>query len=311
MKINLLQKSRTIVLSTAVLISSLFYSCGNANDKTSEEQGGAPVKIVNPSLTNINDNLIFNANTIFQKKEIVRATFQGFIVKFFKRIGDRIIAGDEICEIQTKESSADGTMDINLGKESFKGLVSVKAKTSGVLTEQNHNTGDFVTDGEQIAVSSDPSSLLIELNVPYQFVHGIKLGSNCNIDVPDGKSLNGIIYKILPSVDQVSQTQTFLIQLKQFGNLPENLNVTVKIPTKIIRNALTIPKTSLMTDETQSKFWVMKLINDSTAVKVDVVKGIENYDAVQLIGGGLMADDRIISEGAFGLPDTAKVIIGK
>lgn len=311
MKMNILLKSRTIVLFAIVLIAQFYYSCSNENDKTSEGKSGAPVKIVNPSLTNINDNLMFNANTIFQKKEMVRATFQGYIVKFFKKIGDRISAGDEILQIQTKESSADHTMDINLGKESFKGLIIVKAKTSGILTEQNHNSGDFVSDGEQIAVVSDPSSLIIELNIPYQFVSKIKLGSSCSINLPDGKSLNGIIYKILPSVDQASQTQTFLIQLKQFGNLPENLNVTVKISTKIIRNTLTIPKTALMTDETQSKFWVMKLINDSIAVKVDVVKGIENENAVQLIGGGLMPSDRIISEGAFGLPDTVKVITGK
>ena len=311
MKIKSLQKKKTVILFTIVLIAQFYYSCSNNEDKTSGEKNFPSVRIVNPILTNINDYRLLNANTIFQKKEMVRATFQGFVVKFFKKIGDQINIGDEILQIQTKESSGNGSMDINLGKESFKGLITMKAKTSGIFTEQNHNLGDFVADGEQIAVISDPSSLIIELNVPYQFVSEIKLGSSCLIELPDGKSLNGIIHKILPSVDQVSQTQTFLIQLEQFGNLPENLNVTVKIPIKIIHNALTIPKTALMTDETQSKFWVMKLINDSIAVKVDVVKGIENGHAVQLKSGGLMANDRIISEGAFGLPDTAKVVIGK
>jgi multidrug efflux pump subunit AcrA (membrane-fusion protein) len=261
-------------------------------------------------LIDLDDNLVLNANTLFQKKEIVRATFQGYVTKFFKKVGDQINAGDDILQMQTKESS-NGGVDINIGKESFKGLVTVKAKTSGVLTEQNHNIGDYVSDSEQIVVISDPTSLIIELNVPYQFISEVKLGSNCLINLPTGKYLQGNIYKILPSVDQSAQTQKFLILLKQNENLPENLNVSVKIPTKIIHNAITIPKTALMTDETQSKFWVMKLINDSTAIKVDVIKGIENEKMIQLIGSSITTNDRVVSEGAFGLPDSAKVLIGK
>ena len=311
MKMNTLLKSKTGGLVTLLLLTLFLYSCSNENDTTQEEKSGTPVKVVNPTLTNLTDNLTLNANTIFQRKEIVRATFQGFVVKFIKKIGDRINAGDEILQLQTKESSGSGSMDINMGKELFKGVVTIKAKTSGVLTEQNHNTGDFVSDGEQLAVLSDPSSLMIELNVPYQFVSHLKLGSSCSIDLPDRKSLDASIYRILPTVDQASQTQTFLIRLKHAGNLPENLNVTAKMPLRIFHNALTIPKTSLMADETQSTFWVMKLLDDSTAVKVDVIKGIENEQVVQLISGGIKMNDRIISDGAFGLPDTAKVIVGK
>ncbi|MCL4547823.1 MAG: efflux RND transporter periplasmic adaptor subunit [Bacteroidetes bacterium] len=312
-----LKKRKYVFALSAALLIALLSSCGGGSDKTSDETNGSPVLVATPSLRNMNNYLQLNANTIFQKKEIVRATFQGFIVKFFKKIGDGVNAGDEILQIQTKESSADGKMDINLGKDSikgkdsFKGIVTIRAKTSGVFTEQNHNIGDFVTDGEQIAVISDPSSIVIQLNVPYQFVSSVKLGSACAIDLPDGKSMSGIISKVLPSVDQASQTQTYLIRLSQSGNLPENLNVIVKIPVQSFSNALTVPKLALMTDETQSKFWVMKLINDSTAVKVIVGKGIENDSVVQLLDNNLTKDDRIVSEGAFGLPDTAKVLIRK
>ena len=311
------KKMKYVFVLSAALLLVILSSCGGGSDKTSDETSGSPVLVVTPSLKNMNNYLQLNANTIFQKKEIVRATFQGFIVRFFKKIGEGVNAGDEILHIQTKESSADGKMDINLGKDSikgkgsFKGIVTVRTKTSGVFTEQDHNIGDFVTDGEQIAIISDPSSIVVQLNVPYQFVSSVKLGSACAIDLPDGKSMSGIISKALPSVDQASQTQTYLIRLSQTGNVPENLNVIVKIPVQTFSNALTVPKSALMTDETQSKFWVMKLINDSTAVKVNVGKGIENNSVVQLLDNNLTKDDRIVSEGAFGLPDTAKVLIRK
>ena len=53
----------------------------------------------------------------------------------------------------------------------------------------------------------------------------------------------------------------------------------------------------------------MKLINDTTAVKVPVKTGIEKGDTVQVISPEFSANDKILSGGNYGLADTAKVII--
>jgi hypothetical protein len=53
----------------------------------------------------------------------------------------------------------------------------------------------------------------------------------------------------------------------------------------------------------------MKLINDSTAVRVDIQKGIENDSLIQIIKPQFNLYDRIIFDGAYGLPDTANVVI--
>lgn len=304
-------KNKPAVLFLAILAVITIYSCGNNSKKPTAENNFTPVKVAHPALIKLDDNLQLNANTIFQRKEIVRATFQGFIEKIYKNIGDEVKAGEVLLLLKTKESAADDNLHITLRDEKFKGSVEVKIKSNGVFTELNHNTGDFISDGDQIAVISDPSSLRIQLNVPYQFAGSIKLGTGCTVIIPNGKLLNGIISKTLPIVEAASQTQTFLIQPKQYEYLPENLNVTVKIPVRTVDNALTIPKSALMTDETQSKFWVMKLINDSTAVKIGVIKGIDGDNVVQLLNTNLTVKDKIISEGAFGLPDTANVLIRK
>jgi len=39
----------------------------------------------------------------------------------------------------------------------------------------------------------------------------------------------------------------------------------------------------LLTDETESDFWVMKLIDSSTAVKITVKKGLETADRVEVL----------------------------
>jgi len=54
---------------------------------------------------------------------------------------------------------------------------------------------------------------------------------------------------------------------------------------------------------------VMKLINDSIAVKVSIKKGIELADIVEILQPAFEPSDRILLTGNYGLPDTAKVMI--
>ncbi len=72
-----------------------------------------------------------------------------------------------------------------------------------------------------------------------------------------------------------------------------------------------LPKSAVITNVTQDSFWTMKLINDSTAVRSNFLKGIEKDSLVQVINSNLTPNDRVISEGSYGLPDTAKVEIKK
>jgi hypothetical protein len=53
----------------------------------------------------------------------------------------------------------------------------------------------------------------------------------------------------------------------------------------------------------------MKLINDTTAIKVPVVKGIENSDEVEIVEPAFLLTDRILSSGNYGLADTAAVTV--
>ena len=55
----------------------------------------------------------------------------------------------------------------------------------------------------------------------------------------------------------------------------------------------------------------MKLIDDSTAVKVPVTKGIEMNDRVEIVEPGFSNTDRFLLTGNYGLADTAKIKIVK
>jgi hypothetical protein len=53
----------------------------------------------------------------------------------------------------------------------------------------------------------------------------------------------------------------------------------------------------------------MKLINDSTAVKVPIVRGISTNLRVEILSPKFSKKDRLVNSGNYGLPDTAYVKI--
>jgi hypothetical protein len=300
-----------VLLLVSVIISFLFYSCGSEKDNSEDVNSGTPVTITHPFKTSISDYIELNGSTVFLTKEIVRATFQGYIEKVFKNIGDNVQPGDDLFQIKTIESAAADSLNITFGGKQFKGIINLKAQSKGVMTEINYHQGDFVSNGEQLAIVSNPSSLRVKLNVPYEDNLKVKIGSNCLINLPDGITIPGTIEKNVPVVDPVTQTQKYFIKLNQTYNIPDSLNVIVKTPYKTFKDATVIPKSSLLTNVTEDNFWIMKLINDTTALRVDIQKGVENDSLVQILSPKLSTEDRIVKTGAYGLPDTAKVEIVK
>ena len=303
---------KAFLFSLLLIAPMIVISCGSTDENsTNEINSGTPVTITHPFRTNLSDYIVLNGNTVFLTKEIVRATFQGFISKVYKNIGDSVKPGDDLFQIRTMESAATDSLNISFGNKQFKGIIKLKAQTEGVLTELNYHQGDFVSNGELLAIISNPSSLRIKLNVPYEDVLKVKIGRNCEVNLPDGITMPGTIEKNIPAVNPVTQTQIYFIKLKRYNNVPDSLNVIVKIPYKSIINATVLPKSSLVTNVTEDTFWIMKLVNDTTAIRVNIKKGIENDSIAQILSPKLDTSDRIILTGSYGLPDTAKVEIVK
>jgi len=102
-----------------------------------------------------------------------------------------------------------------------------------------------------------------------------------------------------------------VIKLHTPRPIPENLIAKVRIARTIRNNTVSLPRPAVLTNETQSEFWIMKMTDSSTAVKVPVKKGIETGDRVEILSPPLTPNDKILLSGNYGLPDTAKVIINQ
>ncbi|HKB44925.1 MAG TPA: hypothetical protein VKC90_11070, partial [Chitinophagaceae bacterium] len=156
----------------------------------------------------------------------------------------------------------------------------------------------------------DLGSFVFILNLPYELRPYVLNKRTVELLLPDGKTMTGIISSAMPVVDSASQTQNIIIKIND-KNLPTNLIAKVKVVKTEKPSAVSLPKQSVLSDETQTKFWVMKVTDDSTAVKVPVTKGIEINDRIEIISPPFSASDKFLLTGNYGLADTAKIKIVK
>lgn len=299
-----------------VLLSLVGMLAGCGEDKaapTANEVNagaGTPVTLTNISTGPLTESIELNATSSFQLKTFIKTNATGYLQLVNAQLGRFISRGQEVFIIKTKEAEALGnTINVLDSTFRFTGIIHIKSPGTGYVTTLNYRDGDYVMDGEQLAIISDKNSFCFLLDLPYELKPFLSGNKNVLLKLPDGTQLNGFIASQMPTVDPVSQTQSIVIKVNNSQQTPEGLIAKVILVKKSKPNALSLPKDAVLTNETQSEFWVMKLIDSATAVKVPIKKGLENSTSVEVLSPQFSASDKILLTGNYGLSDTAKVTI--
>jgi len=301
-------------LKYGLFVCLLLYGCNSANTDNSNDtpEVRTPVTVTSVSNISLNEYIELNATSAYLQQNFVKSNLNGYIQKSNIKFGDRVQRGEILFVLKTKEASAIGNAVDQLDSSfKFSGVNIIRAGASGYVMQINHQAGDYVQDGEQLAVISDARSFVFVMNVPYEDKPYVSTGKKVQLILPDAETLDGTIASSMPLVDSVTQTQSYSIKVNFNHTIPKDLIAKVKILKSSINDAETLPKSSVLSDETQTKYWVMKMINDSTAIKVSVKTGIEKGDTVQIISPHFLPDDKILSGGNYGLSDTALVTVNK
>ena len=287
-------------------------SCGADSASTAEPvpDAGIPVTVTTISVGPLAESVELNATSVFQLKTFIKAKATGYLQSVNAQLCNYINKGQQVFVIKTKEAEALGNT-INALDSSFRftGLVHIKSPGSGYVTTLNYRNGDYVQDGEQLAIISDRNSFVFLLDLPYELKPFLTGNKNIQLKLPDGTQLNGYVASLMPTVDPVSQTQGIVIKVNGNQQIPEGLIAKVVLVKKSKSNAVSLPKEAVLTDEVQGEFWVMKLIDSVTAVKVAVKKGLENGSSVEILSPVFSMNDKILLTGNYGLSDTARVTV--
>ncbi|MDO6432522.1 HlyD family efflux transporter periplasmic adaptor subunit [Flavitalea sp. BT771] len=276
------------------------------------EEIRTPVTVMNVEYKDLTDSIELNATSTFLQSSYVRSTAVGYVKTVNVKPGELVGVGKPLFIIETKESLVIGNSISRLDSSfKFSGMSTVRSSSAGYVTQLNHQPGDYVQDGEQLAVISDINSFVFLLNLPYELRPFVLNKRNVDLVLPDATHLTGVISSVMPVVDSLSQTQPVVIKVSSRTPIPQNLIAKVRIIKNLRSHAQTLPRSAILSDEAQTSFWVMKLIDSSTAVKTPVRMGLEQHNTIEILDPMFSKDDRIVIAGNYGLPDTAKVIVQK
>ncbi|NML64424.1 HlyD family efflux transporter periplasmic adaptor subunit [Hymenobacter sp. RP-2-7] len=302
------------LLATAPFLGLLAACHGAAPaDEAAAPAPRAQVQVVQPATQSLTQYRTFPATSTYPRKSAVTAPVAGYITGVNVRLGDRVTAGQVLFTLETKERRALGN-SITRIDPSLKGfgLVSVTAPSPGIVSVLNiQQSGDYLLEGSPLATVAESSQLVFQLNLPYEYNQIAQGNPLCTIVLPDSTRLQGRVESPLASVSP-GQSEIYLVRpINPQGVIPENLIVQVRLTQTRQPNAQVLPAGCVLSDETLHSFWVMKLVNDSTAVKVPVTLGVQKPDEIEIKTPVFGPHDRILSAGNYGLADTAKVKVVK
>ena len=299
------------VIATALLASLMFAGCGSgkASDGGNANDSRTPVTVTQVRTGAIGTTVTLNATARFLRKNTVRSTVNGRVVRADIALGDHVVVGRTIYVLRTKEAEALGDLVKRDSSFQIGGSIAIHAPANGIAVQVDKLLNDYVSDGDQLAVIADANSSVFVMEVPYELVKSVHVGTSCNIMLPDSSTVIGTIATPLSVMDAASQTQSWVVKPKGSAILPEGLTGTVRITVDQHADAQVLPASCVLGNEEMTSFWVMRLANDSTAMKVPVQRGIVTHDSVEVVEPRFAVGDRFLLTGGYGLADTANVII--
>ena len=296
-----------------LILGAILSSCQSKKTEETiieeEQETITPVTVTSVITETMDEYIELNATSAFLQQGFVKASANGYVQSVNAQVGKMVSSQQRVFVLKTKEAQSIGNA-INALDSTFKffGIINIKAGTTGYISEINHEPGDYVQEGEQLAVINDVNSFVFILNLPYELRQYVMNKDYVELLLPDGKKMMARIASVMPIVDSASQTQNIILKVNE-KNLPINLIGKVRVIKTEKTNAVSLPKQSVLSDETQTNFWVMKLIDDSTAAKVPVTKGLAINDRIEIISPKFLTSDKFLLTGNYGLADTARIKI--
>jgi multidrug efflux pump subunit AcrA (membrane-fusion protein) len=267
-----------------------------------------PVTVTGISQDSLEEYFDLSATSTFLLKNYVKANATGYLQSAQIQPGQYVKTGQFLFTIKTKEAEILGNTVNKLDSTfKFSGTNVIKAGAPGFINQINHQSGDYVQDGEQLAVINDEHSFVFIMELPYELRSFVKLGDRLQLNLPDGEKIPGQVSSFMPTVESVSQTQNVVIKVNPGHIIPENLVSKVRIPKMVRTHAISVPRAAVLSDETQTNFWVMKVTDSVTAIKIPIKKGIETRERIEILSPIFSKSDSFILSGNYGLPDTARV----
>ena len=224
----------------------------------------------------------------------------------------RVNASKGIGEARTQSSVAAGGVEaaqaaLDVARAEL-ARAAIRSPITGTVTKRAINDGETVDPATPAFEVIDSSSLDVVANLPAGFLGRVKTGDLAVVHVeplPE-KEFSGGVVQVAPSVDPQTNTVAVRVRLANpDGELKAGIFATAHIAVEIHQNALVVPQAALVVEGDETFVFVAQ---GDKVEKRKVTVGIRDGERIE-IREGLKDSERVVTQGAYGLGDGARIKI--
>jgi HlyD family secretion protein len=185
----------------------------------------------------------------------------------------------------------------------------IRSPINGVVTDRPLYPGEMATAGTPLLTVMDTSAVIAKAHIPQADAALLKVGDKGTLTAPGIEDpVEGKITVVSPALDPNSTTVEVWLEAKNpRRQLKPGTSAQVSFVAQTLKDALVVPAASVITTPDGNSA-VMLAGSDGKAHQKAVKLGIRQGDDVQIVDG-VNAGDKVVTTGAYGLPDNAKIKI--
>ena len=188
--------------------------------------------------------------------------------------------------------------------------VVVPSTITGVVGRVYLDPGENVTTTTPVALVVNQSTVRIEVDIPERYIGDLHKGQSAvlRVDALPGKDFEAKLNILSPVVDSMSRAMAVeFVAANPKALLKSGMFAKVDISLAEKKNALSVSKKSVYTDEEGQAYVFVPSSDKKQAMRQNVKTGFENNDYVE-ITDGLSSGDEVLAF-AYGVKDGSKIEI--
>jgi len=236
--------------------------------------------------------------------DIVQARNQYSIAK---RHLDTLLALGKQQQLKAAAGQLESAKGKYLGAEAQLSYSEIRSPIDGVVTDRPLYPGEMAAAGTAVVTVMDLSAVIAKAHIPQADAQLLKVGDQGSISVPGLDSpVEGTVTVVSPALDPNSTTVEVWLEAKNpKQQLKPGTSVQLSLTAKTVKDALVVPAAAVIT-AADGNSAVMVAGSDGRAHQKAVKPGIRQDDDVQILEG-VSAGDKVVTTGAYGLPDNTKI----
>lgn len=222
---------------------------------------------------------------------------------------DALLAIGKAQELKAAAGQLESAKGKYMGAAAQLSYSEIRSPINGVITDRPLYPGEMASSGSALLTVMDISSVIAKAHIPQSEGVSLKVGDKGTMTAPGmERPVEGKITVVSPALDPNSTTVEVWFEAKNpKQELKPGSSVQLSLTAQTVKDALVIPLNSVLTAP-EGASTVMLAGSDGRAHEKAVKLGIRNGEDVQVLEG-LGENDKVVSNGAYGLPDKTRIKI--